>query len=128
MKHETKPANPQEEKSTPQPHSIDSIVSETRKSKVWFILPVIQDNTSSATVGEDVVCVCASRAIIQIIWADAAKKAEFILGNINGHCEDLNTRLFKKGELENTNGTMTIRKCLFLLNKNMFKINSKKEI
>lgn len=32
MKHETKPANPQEEKSTPQPHSIDSIVSEARES------------------------------------------------------------------------------------------------
>lgn len=31
MKHETKPANPQEEKSTPQPRSIDSIVSETRE-------------------------------------------------------------------------------------------------
>lgn len=28
MKHETKPANPQEEKSTPQLRSVDSIVSE----------------------------------------------------------------------------------------------------
>lgn len=38
MKHETKPANPQEEESTPQPRSLDSIVSEPRRTQESFIL------------------------------------------------------------------------------------------
>lgn len=33
MKRETKPANPQEEKSTPLPRSLDSIVSESRQTQ-----------------------------------------------------------------------------------------------